>query len=201
MTLQLNSSLHFLNKQNLHFKMKKLLFWGDFSKKYSFIIQYVAQGLHWNKQQAIIHPFLSYFKNSKNQLENLCFLIISEISYNDTVMVYTLQKHLIAFLNENIPNISNIYYVSDGASAQHKNKNNFNNLCQYNTDSGINAEWHFFATSHDKGPCDGVRSTIKSFAAYSSLQHHQILIPAQLYSWAQDHLPSIHVQYVFKHEV
>jgi hypothetical protein len=35
-------------------------------------------------------------------------------------MVYTFQEDLIAFLKENVPNISKIYYFSDGASAQYK---------------------------------------------------------------------------------
>jgi hypothetical protein len=87
-------------------------------------------------------------------------------------MVYTFQKHLIAFLKENVPNISHLYYFSDGASAQYKNKNNFINLCHHNTDFGINAEWYFFATSHGNGPCDGVGGTIKRLEASSSLQHH-----------------------------
>jgi hypothetical protein len=94
-----------------------------------------------------------------------------------------------------------MYHFSDGASAKHKNKNNFINLCHHNTDFGINAEWHLFATSHGKGPCDGVGGTIKCLAASSSLQHHQILTPAQLYSRAKQHFPSIHVQYVCNSEV
>jgi hypothetical protein len=108
-------------------------------------------------------------------------------------MVYTFQKHLIAFFKENVPNISEIYYFSYGAFARYKNNNNSINLCHHNTDFGINAEWHFFATSHGKGACDGVGGTIKCLAARSSLQHHQILTPAQLYSWDKEHLPSIHV--------
>jgi hypothetical protein len=107
----------------------KVIVLGDFSENYSFIIQDAVQGFHWNNQQATIHPFVSYFKNSKNGLENLCFEIISECLYHDTVTKYTFQKHLIEFLKENVPNISKLYYFSDGASAQYKNKNNFINLC------------------------------------------------------------------------
>jgi hypothetical protein len=79
-------------------------------------------------------------------------------------------KRLTAFFKENVPDISKIYYFSYGASAQYKNKNNFINFWHHNTDSGLNAEWHFFATSHGKGPCDGVGGTIKCLAAHSSLQ-------------------------------
>jgi hypothetical protein len=66
-----------------------------------------------------------------------------------------------------------------------QNKYNFINLYHHNTDFGINAEWHFFAISHGKGPCDGVGVTIKRVAAHSSLQLHQISTPAQLYSGAK----------------
>jgi hypothetical protein len=101
------------------------------------------------------------------------------------VTVYTFQKHLIAFLKENVPNISRMYYLSDGASAQYKNKNNFINLCQHNTDFGTNAEWHLFTTSRGEGLYDGVGSTTKCLAARTSLQHHQILTAAQLCSRAK----------------
>jgi hypothetical protein len=50
-------------------------------------------------------------------------------------------------------------------------------------------------------PCDGVGGTIKSLSARSSLQHHRMLTPAQLYSWAKEHFPSIYVQYVCNTEV
>jgi hypothetical protein len=116
---------------------------GHLSENYSFIIQDAAQGFHWNNQQTTIHPCVSYFKNSENEFENLRFVLISECLYRDTVMVYSFQKHLIAFLKENVPNISKICYFSDGASSQYKNKDNFINLlCHRNTDFGINAEWH-----------------------------------------------------------
>jgi hypothetical protein len=176
---------------------------GDFSENYSFIIQDAAQAFHWNNQQATIHPFVSDFKNSKNELENLCFVITSDCLYHDTVMVHTFQKHLTAFLKENVPNTSKICYFSYGATAQYKNKNNFINLCHHNINFGINAEWHFFATSHGKGPvpCDGVGDTIKHLAARASLRHHQVPTPAQLYSWTREHFLSIHAQYVCNSDV
>ena len=35
------------------------------------------------------------------------------------------------------------------------------NLCSHHDDFGLYAEWHFFATSHRKSPCDGVGGTVK----------------------------------------
>jgi hypothetical protein len=65
---------------------------GDFSENYSFIIQDAAQVFHLNNQQATSHAFVSYVKNSKNELENLCFIIISECLYHGTVTVCTFQN-------------------------------------------------------------------------------------------------------------
>ena len=46
----------------------------------------------------------------------------------------------------------------------------FLNLCHHNEDFGMDAEWNFFATSHGKGPCDGLGGTVKRLAAKASLQ-------------------------------
>jgi hypothetical protein len=113
-------------------------------------------------------------------------------------MVNTSQKHPIAFLKQNVPNISKVYYFSHRASAQYKNKKNFINVCHHNTDFRIHAEWHSFGTSYGEGSCDSVAGTTKGLAACSSLLHHQILTPAQLHSWAKEYFPSIYVQYVCK---
>jgi len=63
-----------------------------------------------------------------------------------------------------------ILYFSDEAASQYKNCKNFLNLCHHKVDFGVDAEWHFFATSHGKGPCDGLGGTVKRLAARASLQ-------------------------------
>ena len=45
--------------------------------------------------------------------------------------------------------------------------------CHHYEDFGIVAEWHFFATSHGKGPPDGVGGTVEREAATASLQQVQ----------------------------
>ena len=35
-------------------------------------------------------------------------------------------------------------------------------MCRNEVDFGMPAEWHFFATSDGKGPCDGVGGTVSS---------------------------------------
>ena len=61
-------------------------------------------------------------------------------------------------------------------------------------DFGIKAEWHFSATYHGKGACDGLGGTVKRLAAKASLQRpyeDQIMMPFQLYEWASKNIPSV----------
>ena len=86
-----------------------------------------------------------------------------------------------------------ITYFSDGVAAQYKNHKNFINLCHHKDDFGVSAEWHFSATSHGKGACDGLGRTVKRLAARASLQrpyNEQIMTPRQLFDWACTNVPS-----------
>lgn len=175
---------------------------ADFSENYSFILQDEAQGFHWNNSQATIHPFVVYYAESPGKLNHLSFVVVSECLNHDTVAVYLYQKCLIEFLKSRFKSLPlKIFYFSDGAAAQYKNRKNFLNLCYHKTDFGINAEWHFFATSHGKGPCDGVGGTIKRLAARASLQRpydKQIMTARQLYEWALENISAMNFTYCTK---
>ncbi len=93
-----------------------------------------------------------------------------------------------------------ILYFSDGAAAQYnvQNRKNVINLCYHEADFRVPAEWHFSATSHGKGACDGVGSSVKRMAVRASLQcpyDHQIMTPRQLFEWAVVNIPATSFQY------
>ena len=72
------------------------------------------------------------------------------------------------------------------------------NLCYHKEDFGVPAEWHFYATSHDKGPCDGIGGTVKHLAAKTSLQrayHSQNVTPCQLFYWPNENIERVHFKY------
>ena len=52
----------------------------------------------------------------------------------------------------------------------YKSCKNFINLCNHNSDHGLEAEWRFIATSNGKSPCDGIGCTVKRLTAHVSLQ-------------------------------
>src|SRR3989442_10414164 len=91
----------------------------------------------------------------------------------------SLLKLLLKFVTS-ILTVRKVYYFSDGAASQYKNKENFINLAFHMQDFKISAELHFFVTSHGRSPCDGVGGTVKRLAATTSLQRpffQQIQIP------------------------
>uniref|UniRef100_A0ABD2WEA9 Uncharacterized protein n=1 Tax=Trichogramma kaykai TaxID=54128 RepID=A0ABD2WEA9_9HYME len=83
-----------------------------------------------------------------------------------------------------------IIYFTDGAAQHFKNKNNFTNLKHHEKDFGVPAEWHFSATGHGKGACDGIGANIKRGARRTSLQltvKNHITSAESLYEWAKGH--------------
>ena len=178
---------------------------GDFAENYSFVLQDAAQSFHWNNLQATIHPFVCYYvdestdgDNAVKPINHVSFVVVSENNSHDTVAVHLFQKVLIKFLSNKIRTPKRIIYFSDGCAAQYKNRKIFINLCHHEEDFGMPAEWHFFATSHGKGPCDGVGGTVKRLAARASLQRpydNQILTPRQLYEFGCAEIPTVNFYY------
>ena len=88
---------------------------------------------------------------------------------------------------------------SDGCAGQYKNLKNFLNLCLHKEDFDIPAEWHFFATSHGKGPSDGTGGTIKHEATKVSLQQSykdQILTVLDLFHSVESSLNGISAEFL-----
>lgn len=198
MTSLQNNRQHFFAESKLNIVPGEFVVIGDFAENYSFVVQDASQSFHWNNLQATIHPFVCYYKvqsdNSEFCLQHTSFVIISENNIHDTIAVHLYQKALIQFLTGHCCKPQKMIYFSDGCAAQYKNRKNFANLCCHEQDFGMPAEWHFFATSHGKGPCDGVGRTVKRLAARASLQRpysDQIMSPKQLFLFAQTEIPTV----------
>lgn len=187
-------------KENL--TQSEVLVICDFAENYSFILQNEAQSHHWTNGQATVHPFVIYYKREKT--EHVSFVVISECLEHNTIALYCFQKKLIEFIKSKFgDSIKKIYYFSDGSAAQYKNRKNFTNLCFHKDDFNIEAEWHFSATAHGKGPCDGVGGSVKRLAARASLQRpyeNQIQTPYQLYEWAVQNIFVANFIYVTQEE-
>ncbi|MCH2405823.1 MAG: hypothetical protein MK200_06480 [Nitrosopumilus sp.] len=151
----------------------------DFAENFSFVVQDAVQGFHWNNDQATLHPFSVYsMVDGSLQCHSLC--VISDERDHGAPTVHTFISKVLPYIKEIIPNLKKVYYYSDGAGSQYKNCKNFTNLSFHKDDFDVDAEWHFFATSHGKSPCDGIGGTVKRLVALESLRRplqNQILSP------------------------
>lgn len=161
--------ISFLNFIKETLKVGEFIVCGDFSENFSFVLQNEAQSYYWSKKQATIHPFVVYYKNEKGELMHLSYVVISECLKHDSVAVHLFIKKLIQFLETKFKVISKLIYFTDGCSGQYKNRKNFLNLYFHKIDFGYEAEWHFHATAHAKGPYDGIGGTLKRTATRVSL--------------------------------
>ena len=176
---------------------------GDFAENYSFVVQDAVQGWHRVNSHATLHPFvLCYRDEISNEVKHYSLCVISNHMKHETNTVYAFQKEvLIKFIKQNLSRVTKVIYFTDGSGAQYKNFKNFQNMCLHEEDFGLCCEWNFFATSHGKGPCDGIGGVVKRHATRFSKQlvksgQDRLLTPYQLYEYAKENLEKVQVSYV-----
>ena len=170
---------------------------GDFSENYSFVFQDAVQGVHWSNTSCTLHPWMCYYQEDGVK-KIFTVLFISDCLTHDTVAVYAFQKILVSLLKNKL-NLTAIQYFSDGCARQYKNKKNFLNLVKHTQDFGVPADWSFSATSHGKGPWDGLAGSVKREAALESLRRpadNQIQTALDFFKFAKEKFKNIHVEFV-----
>lgn len=124
----------------------------DFSENMSFEIQDAAQSYYYAKGQCTIHPFCVYYKE-QGQLKIESILIISESLKHNVEAVYQFQNLVVSHIKKRMQFNKIIF------------------LCMFKKDFGIDAEWHFFATSHGKSPCDALGGSLKRNARLFNMKN------------------------------
>jgi hypothetical protein len=163
---------------------KEIMCQMDFAENYSCITQDSIQSHYFVRPQVTIHPFVVYY-NDGSSIKVLNYIVIADIKKHNTISVYAFQKKMLSKLKDKFPELEKIIYLSDGCAEQYKNKSNFKNVCCHEKDFNIKAEWHFFPTSHGKGPCDGNGGTIKRMAKDACIRKTaEINSAKQFYDWA-----------------
>ena len=125
----------------------------DFAENYSFLIQDAVQGFYWDNSQATLHPIVVYVLQDE-MMKCLSFCVISDCLKHDTTAAHAFLNPVVDYIKGSQMNVKKLVYFSDGAASQYKNYTNLSNLCRHEKYHDLQAEWHFFATSHGKSPCD-----------------------------------------------
>lgn len=144
--------------------------------------------------QATLRPFLAYV-NIDNKIVPYSMCVFSDSLNHDSTTVNSFLDLVISYVKSIVPQVDVIKYFTDGSASKYKNYKNFANLLHHEEDFGMRAEWNFFATSHGKGPCDGMDGAIKRLAYRYSLQDENIQTPVALFQWASENIENIKMSF------
>jgi len=135
---------------------------GDFAENFTHVVQDASQGFHWSAPQTTLHPWVVWHRDpADGQVKSFSAAVISDETKHDSVSVHCYKEKILNEVRARGIELKQVKYYSDGASSQYKNKYGFTDLAHHEEDNGVPATWTFFATSHGKGPCDGVGGTLK----------------------------------------
>jgi hypothetical protein len=129
----------------------------DFAENYSARYQNAVQSTYFNNTQVTIFTAVAWYAAN----EKMSFAIISQDNNHNKIAVHVFIKKIVCLLKERLPGMRFMDIFSDGAASQFKQKYNFVNLTFFKLSYGIDVTWHFFASGHGKGACDGIGGTIK----------------------------------------
>ena len=173
---------------------------GDFAENYTFVVQDEVQSFHWSKQYCTLHPVVLYYKED-DKLQHRSFCFLSDDLEHDTCFVHEIQGKVTCYIRQDLPDVDNVEYFSDGCAGQYKNYENFLNLCLHEEDFNLKANWTFFVTSHGKSRCDGIGGTIKRLTARESLQRpfsDQILDVPSMFKFCEENIKNITFVFISK---
>lgn len=196
------SQSRFSRELKSNFPLNQCLLQGDFTQNYSMSSQDSTQSsLVPPPPQCALHTFIAYI-NVYGKIISHSMCVFSNDMTHNTVAVHTFLKLVIKQIFLICPTLEKIIHFTDGPASLYKKFKNFSNLLCHLEDFKVAGEWHFFAASHGKGPCDGIGGTLKRLARRASLQETaNIQTPESLYNWCHTNVTNIHSFYVPSSEI
>ena len=129
----------------------------DFSENYSCCYQDEVQSAHYDKRQVTLFPVVVWTSDSCQSYA----IISDELQHDKQSVAVFINKVLFDFIKKAHPQVNTVHIFSDGPSSQFKSKYIVQLLYSLRQNTGLNLNWHYFATSHGKGAVDGVGGTVK----------------------------------------
>jgi hypothetical protein len=189
----------FLKKLMAEFGKDEVLIQMDFAENYAFIIQEEIGVNYFGRKLCSLHNIIIYKRNLAGAVEHETFCCVSDDRTHDSSFVIASLKTVFDARPGLLRNVRKVHFITDGARQHYKSKNSMWFLAHHQTIFGLSAEWHFHASAHGKGPCDGVGASIKRQCQMYSLrqdgrpQSKPVQSATELVHWAQEHCDKIKV--------
>ena len=128
----------------------------DFSENYTCTWQDEIQSAHWRQRQVTVYTVMIY-----HRLQILSYVIVSDYLEHEKRAVAAFTTHILGMITDTLPTVKSVQIWSDGPSSQYKNRYVFALTSKLQVQHNLNIQWHYFATSHGKGPNDGIGGNAK----------------------------------------
>jgi hypothetical protein len=142
----------------------------DFSENYVAKYATEIQSMHFgaSKKQISLHTGVMHYRGvDKNVTQNQSFCTVSENVDHGAHAVWAHMKPVFKMINDTLPNIDTLHILSDGPTAQYKNRFNINFMMHFIPTvipHVLSWTWNFGESGHGKGPMDGVGGVLKRTA-------------------------------------
>ena len=120
-------------------KANEVIVLGDFAENYQFCNMKSKVTIGVKNTAHCTH--LLYILLTVMEIIDTILCFFSDDYDHDTNFVYKIQTILVDYLEENLPIVDKIFYLSDGSAEQYKNRKNFINFCHNQQDFNMGAEW------------------------------------------------------------
>ena len=124
----------------------------DFAENFTTKTQNEIQSAYWSHTQVTLFTVCAWESDGIHSM-----VIVSDSLHHDKYAVNVFLSHIFQHLDENVRPFESIVMFSDGASSQFKQRFLLYSLTLMNRE----ITWNFFATSHGKGPVDGIGGMAK----------------------------------------
>ena len=125
----------------------------DFSENYTCVSQDEIQSAHWNQFQVSLLTSSLWYDGTQHPI-----ILASD---NNDHSKETIIPYLSSLLKSLPPHIKTISIWSDGPSSQFKNSFIAKAIILLQKIHNMEIRWNYFATSHGKGPVDGIGGAVK----------------------------------------
>jgi len=129
----------------------------DFSENYTCMYQDEIQSAHWQQSQVSLFTAAIWYAG---KLHPTVIVTDNTIHAKETVVAYI--RKLLLLVKARAPaSLKTVHIWSDGPASQFKNRYIAAALVTLQKMTGLQIQWNFFATSHGKGPVDGIGGSVK----------------------------------------
>lgn len=159
----------------------------DYSENFCCSFQDEPSQAFYDRSQVTLHPMVINYKNNEGLVKHKSFVGITGEKLHSAPTTFAFIKHMIPKVQELLPRLSVVHYISDSPVSQYRNKSILHIVANHSEYfPGVSSSWDYLESGHGKGPCDGVGGAIKRFANNAIKSGTIIGNASQFYDWAKE---------------